>query len=122
MRRIREQFAAEFKAARTRSQAGVRSTLLDVAAESDDPADRYTLLREAYDLAAGGGRPATIVQAAEELAQGYGADAVELKAEGLVGRRKPRRMRQSPEEIARTAAGGLRTSLPRRTRRALARS
>ena len=62
--------------------------LLDVAGQTDNPTERYTLQRKALDLAAAGASPQLIVEAAEQLADSFAVDPLELKADALARRRR----------------------------------
>jgi hypothetical protein len=84
LRQIKETLQADYKSAKTpERKAELAQKLTSMAAETENPTDRYALLREAGDLAAGGGDPAAVVAAADELARWYAIDALEYKADGL---------------------------------------
>jgi hypothetical protein len=104
LKHIKEVFQGEYKSAKTPDRKlELSQKLLNTATETDDTAERYALLREAVDLAASGGSPATIAQAVEELARWYKIDPLDVKADGLARAATAATNPLAAKDIARSA-------------------
>ena len=84
-KQVKLAFGADYKAAKTPDlKVELGKKLIEVAAETENPPDRYALLREALDLAAAGGSAMVISDAAEQIASAFNVDAAaEFKGDGL---------------------------------------
>ncbi len=104
LKQIKATFQGEYKAAQTPElKADLGKKMLNLAAESEDSAERFALLREALELAAAGGSPLLIGEAADQLASNFQVDSLELKADGLSRAANATNNAGAAREIARSA-------------------
>jgi hypothetical protein len=81
---IRDIYKVDYARRSPADQQALAAKLIQQAAETkDDPAAQFVLLREARDLAAQAGDPATALDAVDKLAAGFAVDALAMKSAAL---------------------------------------
>jgi hypothetical protein len=105
-KQVKLAFGADYKAAKTPDlKVELSKKLIDIAAGTENPTDRYALLREALDLAAAGGNAIVISDAADQIASAFNVDSLELKGDGLARAAGANNNPLAAKEIARAALG-----------------
>ena len=83
-KKVADEFEKEFFEATTPSKKfDLAKKLIEQGEASDDPARRYIMWRQAAELAADAGQPATMVKAVDHLAGQFRVDALDMKADAL---------------------------------------
>ncbi len=105
-KQVKVMFQSEFKAAKTPElKLDLGKRLLDIAGATENPTERFALLRKALDLAAAGASVPTIVEAVELMASSYRIDPLELKADAALRAATVTNNVLAAKEIARFALG-----------------
>ncbi|HEV3418186.1 MAG TPA: hypothetical protein VG056_15280, partial [Pirellulales bacterium] len=83
-KRIKDEMGTAFSDATSPlKKVELAKKLIEQAESADDPARRYVMWREARDLAADAGQPATMIQAVDHLGEKFRIDPLDMKADAM---------------------------------------